>query len=283
MTATSAIPFDDFGGRGQVLHFAHANAYPPGSYRQMLEHLTHKYRVLAIRHRPLWPGSDPGEIGSWQPIAEDLVHFFEQVGLDDVIGVGHSLGAVATAMAAVMRPRLFRALILIEPVFLPPALLERITSLTNEKVILEHPLIITTRKRCDEWSSQQEAFAHYRQKSVFDRLTDEALWDYVTSGLKEDDGQWRLTYRPAWEARIYALPANDVWSIIPLITQPTLALRGVETATLMSEAWELWQRKQPGAIFVEFEGAGHLLPLEQPLAVAQIIDSFIEGLESNRS
>lgn len=272
------IPFDDYGGHGQALHFAHANAYPPGCYRQLLETLAVKYRVTAIHHRPLWPGSRPEEISSWQVIAEDLIRFFDQEGMHDVIGVGHSLGAVATSTAAIMRPKLFRALILIEPVFLSPAALQKMASISGDNKVLELPIVKTALRRRDHWESHQEAFDHFRQKSVFARLTDETLWDYVTYGLRKDYGILHLTYRPAWEAHIYGLHTNDVWKTIPHISQPTLALRGMESDTLLPDAWELWQQKQPGAEFSEVEGAGHLLPLEQPAAMAIIIDSFIEEL-----
>lgn len=272
------IPFEDYGGPGQALHFAHANAYPPGCYRQLLQKLAIKHRVTTVRFRPLWKGSRPEEMSSWATNAEDLVRFFKQEGMHGVIGVGHSLGAVATAMAALRQPDLFRALILIEPVFLSPAVLQKLAAISSDGNLLALPLVETAVKRRDQWDSRQEAFDHFRQKSVFARLTDEALWDYVTFGLTNDNGSLHLTYPPAWEAHIYALQVNDMWDSIPKISQPTLALRGSETETLLPDAWRLWQQKQPEAVFNEIKGAGHLLPLEKPAVVARAIDSFVEGL-----
>ncbi|MCP4427111.1 MAG: hypothetical protein GY803_21705 [Chloroflexi bacterium] len=49
----NAIPFLDFGSEGPILHFAHANAYPPGAYRQFVAALRSHFRVLAIEQRPL--------------------------------------------------------------------------------------------------------------------------------------------------------------------------------------------------------------------------------------
>ena len=113
------IPYEDFGGTGPLLHFAHPNAYPPAVFRQFLQPLTADYDVLAMAQRPLWPGSRPDEMHDWQLFADDLVDFLADHDLHGIIGVGHSLGAVATMMAAVGQPQLFRALVLIEPVFLP--------------------------------------------------------------------------------------------------------------------------------------------------------------------
>jgi pimeloyl-ACP methyl ester carboxylesterase len=107
------IPFDDFAGRGTLVHFASANAYPPGAYHKLLALIAADYRVLAIHHRPLWPGSRPEELNDWDGVADDLIRFLDQQSLRDVIGVGHSLGAVTTMMASLKRPDLFRALVLI--------------------------------------------------------------------------------------------------------------------------------------------------------------------------
>jgi hypothetical protein len=48
------------------------------------------------------------------------------------------------------------------------------------------PAVKIALRRRDHWSSRQEAFDHFRPKSVFARLTDEALWDYVSAGQGEE-------------------------------------------------------------------------------------------------
>src|SRR3990172_7811106 len=117
------IPFDDFGGSGPLLHFAHANGYPPRTYTPLIETLTPRYHLIAMRARPLWPGSSPDEIRSWWPFVDDLLQFLDGRGEKNLIGVGHSLGAVTTLAAALRRPDLFRAVILLDPVLLRRRLL----------------------------------------------------------------------------------------------------------------------------------------------------------------
>lgn len=46
--------------------------------------------------------------------------FGGEEGLSQVVGAGHSMGAVATMFAALKQPSLFTKLVLIEPVILPP-------------------------------------------------------------------------------------------------------------------------------------------------------------------
>lgn len=276
---TTSIPFDEFGGHGPLLHFAHANGYPPGCYHGLLDRLRDDHQVIAIRQRPLWPNSLPESIDSWHDIAEDLITLFDQAGFREVIGVGHSLGAVVTMTAAVERPELFRALVLIEPVFLMPAILQRFVKQAASKRPEDIPWVTIAQSRRNHWSSRQAAFQHFRPKRVFARLSDDSLWDYVDNALHQDgSGGYELTYPPEWEARIYALPPTDVWERIPQVTQPTLAVRGAESDTLAPAAWQLWQVSQRAASFVEIAGSGHLLPMEKPAEVANQINQFLETL-----
>ena len=279
------IPYDDFGGRGPVLHFSHPNAYTPGSFRQFLGHLAGHYHVLAAHHRPLWPlspGSDaagPPEAAidfTWDAIADDLLRFLDQQGLEQVIGVGHSLGAVATMIAARRQPERFRALALIEPVFLPPHVLAAVQA--HPQMAAERPFVLAALRRRDRWPSRDNAFARFRDKAVFAGWSDEALWDYVNDGLGDDPatGEVVLRYPRAWEARFYARPPANVWDELPGLRPPTLAVRGMQSDTLYPEAWALWQNLQPAATFVEMDGVGHMLTAEAPADVAAVVLHWLQ-------
>ena len=272
------IPYEEFGDQGPTLHFAHANAYPPGSYRQLLSHLSKDFHVLAIKYRPLWPESKPEEISSWMNIAQDLIIFLDQMKIGGAIGVGHSLGAVTTMMAALLRPDLFDSLVLIEPVFLPLAILAHFGPQQSLDPY-EMPLVKIALKRRRHWGSRQGAFDHFREKSVFCRWSDQALWDYINAGLRADGhGAFELAFPPAWEAWIYAHPPTTVWDLIPQVNQPTLALRGGDSDTLVPEVWEAWREKQPKATFIEIADTGHLLPMEKPAIVANLTGDFLKEL-----
>ena len=101
-----------------MLHFAHANGFPPGTYRKLLEELTESHHVVSMSARPLWPDSKPQDLRDWSDFAEDLRSEFDRRGLRGVIGVGHSLGAVASLLAAAADPGLFSAVIAIDPLIL---------------------------------------------------------------------------------------------------------------------------------------------------------------------
>jgi len=268
-----SIPYHDFGGDGPVLHFAHPNAYPPESFKQFGGALTARFHVVSQWNRALWPGSSPAEMNDWELIGDDLIRFFEQQGYRDVVGVGHSLGGVATLYAAVQRPELFRKLIFIDPVFLPPEVLAYAAA--NPEARGFKPMVERALKRRNQWADRQAAFDRFRRKGVFKRFSDAALWDYVNAATVDDPaGGVALRFPREWEARYYALPPLWVWAYVPRLTQPTLAIRAAETDTLFPAAWEEWQGLQPAAEFVEVPDVSHMLILEQPHTVADIILRF---------
>jgi pimeloyl-ACP methyl ester carboxylesterase len=267
------IPFIEVGTGADVLHFAHANAYPPGTYRQLLAALGARYRVLAVEHRPMWDNSDPWKtLTSWRPVADDLIGFLDGQGLSKIVGVGHSLGAVATFYAALRRPDLFRKLVLIEPVFLPAHFTARMDSVDPRDM----PMVAGALRRSSRWENREALFERYRGKQVFARLSDESLWDFVNFGTKEVAGEIALAYPPEWEARFYAMPPRDVWELLPQLNVPTLAIRAEASDTLYPPAWALWQKKQPSATFIELADVGHLLTHEEPQKLAAIILDWLD-------
>jgi pimeloyl-ACP methyl ester carboxylesterase len=268
------IPFDDFGGDGPLLHFAHANGYPPASYKQLFTTLADEFQVIAMRQRPLWPGSRPEDVSDVQALADDMILFFEQQQLEGMLGVGHSMGAIVTLLAALRRPQLFKALVIMEPVFLMPSVLQ-LVNLQGPALLEDLPIIKIARTRRQRWASREEAFQHFRPKRVFARWSDEALWDYVWHGLHRNQaGEVEMTFSSEWEAHIYTLMLIDVWQRLPHVTHPTLAIRAEESDTLAPAAWEMWRFYQSAATFIEVPDATHLLPMEKPLLVADMIRQF---------
>jgi pimeloyl-ACP methyl ester carboxylesterase len=278
------IPYDDFGGTGRVLHFSHPNAYTPRTFRGFLTPLTADFHVLAAHHRPLWyrvPGYDQIDRPEafvetdWDVMGDDLLRFFDQQARTEVIGVGHSLGAVATMLAARKEPERFPAIVLIEPVFLPPAILDTVRQ--DPAAAEERPVFRSAMRRRDRWPDRQAAFDHFRDKPVFGRWTDEALWDFVNEGLDDDPptGQVVLSFPKTWESRFYTRLPLNVWEALREVTVPTLAIRATESDTLFPDAWTHWQAVQPAASFVELDNAGHMVTMEAPAETAAVVAHWL--------
>lgn len=274
------IPHFDLGRTGQPLHFLHANGYPPECYQPFLELLQTQYHVFGMLLRPLWNDSNPNEIQDWHPFSEDLLQFLAQHSTP-VIGVGHSIGAVVTLRAALRDTTKFRALVLIEPVLFVPSfqLMWRIVRMAGLGDML-HPLIAGAKKRRRAFDDLETMYRGYRNRKIFQYMRDESLRSYI-EGItkpKADGGGYELVYSPEWEAQIYRTGMHDldIWRDLPILKLPILFIRGAETDTFMENAARLVKRKQPHARIETLDKSTHLLPLERPQEVFDMMQSFLK-------
>lgn len=267
---------EELGGKGPVVHLAHANGFPPGTYRGMVDELAPSFRVVALPFRPLWPGSRPGSITDWHVLAEDLADGLEASGLTGVWGVGHSLGGVCTMLAAIRRPHLFRAVVLIDPVILPPAFLWLWAAMRIFHQERRFFLVKGALRRRRRWPSRQECFAYLREKPLFARWSDRALWHYVEAATRfvEGAGGVELVYPPEWEAKIFATTPFDSWVFCRKLVTPALFVRGELSDTFRPESHQLVRELLPETSHEVVGAAGHLVPMERPEAVARAIARF---------
>lgn len=270
----------EFGGNGLPLHFLHANGYPPECYEPLFELLKREYRVFGMYLRPLWVDAKPQELDNWHPLSDDLLRFLSDREPGPVIGVGHSVGAVVTLRAALRDPRKFGALVLIDPVlFVPPFLamwsVIRAVGLKDRV----HPLILGAQKRRRTFDDLETVFRGYRNRPVFRYMSDESLRAYIEGITKPSaNGGYELVYSPEWEVQIYrtGLQDLDIWRNLSKLEVPTLFIRGAETDTFLEGAASLVRKKQPKVRVEALEKSTHILPLERPKEVFDIMQSFLK-------
>lgn len=265
------IPFLNFGGEGNYIHFAHANAYPPGCYQQLISPFLTQYRVVGMHQRPMWPDSNPTSFRHWHQLADDLIVFLDQQNIKQVIGAGHSMGGVVSIIAAIKRPDLFSKLILIDPVIFNRkyALATTLLPFFLRKKII--PIAKISAKRRDLWDDQQAVYESFRKKKVFKQFSDTSLWDFVKASTKPNgQGQVTLSYPKAWETQIY-LTAPYVLNKLLKLKIPIIAIKGEHSNVITPEIWAAWQHAQPANHFLELPNSGHLVPMEYPQEVAEFI------------
>ncbi|MEO1260069.1 MAG: alpha/beta hydrolase [Bacteroidota bacterium] len=269
------IPFAEFGENGSIIHFAHANGFPPNCYQPLLNSLSKKNKILAMLQRPLWENSDPEKFKSWHVLAEDLIGFLDEKKLKNIIGIGHSMGGVATAIAAAKRPDLFSHVILIDPVLFATKfhLIKNIMPLWLRKK--NFPIAKIALKRKDKWPSKNAAYDSWRSKKIFSLIPDRYFTDFIDGAIRENtDGSAILFYPKKWEAQVYCTPSN-AWPFLARLKQPTLAIKADGTNLLFPPIWDKWKKIQPSATFYIVENASHLVPLERPEVLVKVISEFL--------
>lgn len=279
----------DLGGDGAPLHFLHANGYPPECYRPLLELLHQKFHVFGMKLRPLWDDAKMDGLKSWHPFSDDLLCFLsslpwnspspDSARADPVIGVGHSVGGVVTLRAALRNPQRFRALILLDPVILtPPAMTAWIGLHTLRLQRYANPIVSDALNRRTRFQNLELVFRGYRGRKIFRYMSDENLRIYIEGMTRKTEaGTFELVYSPLWEAHIYmtALRDFDLWRQLPKFEIPTLIIRGAETDTFLPGAEKLVKKRNPKIQVHTMEKSTHILPLEHPQEVFDIIRSFL--------
>ncbi|MBU8898736.1 alpha/beta hydrolase [Corallococcus sp. M34] len=279
-----SLSLDDWGGTGPVLHFAHANGFPPGSYRQLIERLTPHFHVYSWRGSCFVPGSEPRSLRRWEELADEMAQLLLDRGFERMIGLGHSMGGVATLFASLKYPRLFRSVVALEPVLMTGA---RTWVLRAASVLgVRHrlpPASLALRRR-EVWPTRELASLSYRKKLLFSRFDPACFQDYLDHGLTErPEGGFRLTIPREWEARCFETAPSSPWAQLRGVTVPTFVLRGGDSDTLTRSALSRVARTVPHVHTEELDGTTHLFPLEQPEACAQRILAFLASVEDPSS
>lgn len=275
-TSPGGIPYLDWGGHGPLLHFAHANGFPPGTYNAFVAYLTDHFRVLGMECRALWGTEDAGQFRHWREMGEDLARFLTAMGLSQVIAAGHSLGAVTSLFCAVAHPELVGALVLIDPVILPAWFSPLWALAMLLRLNRQAPLAAQARRRRMRWPSRKVLLRAYRSAPAFKRWQEPFLRDYIDSGtVEEPSGGVRLRYPREWEARIFETPPLDVWCVLPRLRRlPVLVIRGQHSDTYRKATMRLMRWLLPRARFLEMEGADHFVPMCRPQRTAEAVIEY---------
>lgn len=267
------LSFLDSGGTRPPLHLSHANGFPVSMYLPLMTELERDFRVLGLSLRGQ-DGLSEG-ISNWHRVALDLAGFLETRNVGQVVGVGHSIGAVTTMFCAARRSELFSCIVLLDPPLLSRKwlFLFRWATLFGQK--RRFPPAARARRRRNGWQNKQEALDYFRTKAMFEGWQEEYLRAYVTYGLKPDpDRGTVLVCPPEAEARGFENYPMDVWSWPKKLTMPTLLVRGGRSNVLTDATCRLFCRLCPQAQTAVVDGAGHFIPMQRPEETIQLIRDF---------
>ena len=262
-------------GDGPDIQLAHANAYTPGCYRKFCHQLKVGACYLPFQ-RPLWPNEDPMKLKSWHTLADDLIKHMDARNRKDIVGIGHSMGGVASWIAAVKRPDLFRQLILIDPVILPAKWVRTMHLLPMSLKKKYFPVVKIASRRRSAWPDRETARKYFLSKRVFRKFDDDVLADFVDTGLVEYDEGVKLAYSGKWESRIYATPPN-LWKMMSKNPCPITIIRAEHSDVISDERWEMIHEKMPHAHLIQMDGAHHLVPFESPGMCAEVVNQILNG------
>ena len=263
-----------FSGSVESVHLSPANGLPLASYQELFDRLTGHHHITGMDCRGAWPEQkQPPTNFNWLNHADDLIAGLENKHSKPIIGMGHSMGATMTAIAAIKRPELFSKIVLIDPATMPLQIICSAMAVLPEKLIFKLvPWIKRTHNRQRIWSSPDAFYENYRDHPTYRAFTDNSMHHYAHSGLRErKDKQYELVYDPTWEAFNFR-KVHYLWGTLAKITVPTLLLRAEHSHLYSATQFANKSQKLPSIVDVKtVPGAGHLLTHESPEILADMI------------
>jgi len=273
------INYLDWGGVGLQTHLLHANGFCAGTYSPFVKHLTDELHVVAsdIRGHGGSELPDSKRIRDWNIFANDLKALIDQAMTPPIIGMGHSLGAVTTYIAAAKNPGLFSCLVLIDPTLLPRRYLWPIAFLRLFGLAGKIPLAKSARRRRKTFQGKKEALKRFASgRGIFKYWSKDFVEAYLQCGLLEKDPETAiLKCDPEHEAQIFESVPLNVWTYAPKISCPVLAVRGQYSGAFTVDAAQRLGRLIPNFKLVTIPGAGHFVPMGKPVECARVIKEFI--------
>ena len=103
------------GAGSPTMLFAHGWCCDHTYFQPQLDYFQENHRVLAVDLRGHGQSDAPDQDYSVVGFARDLLWMMDQLGLDGVVIVGHSLGGLAALQAAAMNPSVVAAAVLVDP------------------------------------------------------------------------------------------------------------------------------------------------------------------------
>lgn len=255
--------------------FAHANGFPAGSYRRFFSFLAPHVEVRApdmLGHDPRFPVDD-----NWGNLARELLAFIAAQGERPVYGLGHSMGAMVTFMAAHREPARFRGILMLDPPIVngwPAYFFQAMKWLGRADDVTPAG---KSRNRRRSWPTREEAIADLGRKKLFARFDPDCLRDYVQAVTEQRGDGFHLRFLVENELAIFRTTPSNPHRYLRRLQVPGVVITGEQTdVSLPAHVGRLhrWHgmahRTAPG---------GHLFPLEQPQAAARLVLQQVEAWE----
>ena len=255
--------------------FSHANGFHGRCFDPVIAQLVSDYECISFDLRghgdsalsPDWPVA-------WQGYGNDALAIAKYIS-HPTIAVGHSMGGAALVMAALVEPKLFRALILYEPIIFPSSIRE-IASKNNAP----SPLVEGARRRRKTFATRADAYANYASKPPMNAFDPRALHAFVDYGFRDVSDHVELKCAPEHEARNFEMGAiHETWDQLKDLQVPTWVVSGAQHPGQPSGFAANIAEQIANSHFIEWQDLGHFGPMQQPERLAELIRE-VDGLTS---
>ncbi|MCW2683283.1 MAG: rsbQ [Blastococcus sp.] len=249
---------------GRPIVFAHGFGCDQAMWRFVAPDFEVDHRVVLFDHvgagRSDLSAYDPAKYGSLRGYAADIVEICRELGLRDVVLVGHSVAAMMAVLAHQQAPELFGALVMVGP---NPRYVddgEYVGGFSRTDIV---GLLDALDSNHLGWSAQMGPV-------IMGNAEHPELAEELTNSFCATDPDIARQF-----ARVTFLSDNR--ADLPGITVPSLVLQCTDDVIAPEAVGRYVHQQVPGSVFIQLRATGHVPQLSAPEETTAAIRAFLTG------
>ncbi len=202
-----------------TLYFVHATGFHGRVWDYLAEQFP-QHHIIALEQRG-HGRSEKKSVRNWRTFGLDQAAFVRALGLQQLIGIGHSMGAHGLIDAAAATGA-FSSLLLLDPTVAAPG-----DYAPGNEDLPDDMELHPAAKRRRYFSSAAEMRMQIQSKSAFPLFVPRILDDYCEYGLVPAEGGFELACPPEVEAWVYMSSRSNggVYDSVSLVDVPVTVMR----------------------------------------------------------
>ncbi len=252
------LSFTQQGEQGAPLIILHGLFGSSTNWKGIASRLAENFRVYTLDARNHGQSFHHDSM-TYQEMADDVAHFLNQQGLNQVLLLGHSMGGKTACTFALSHPERVAKLVVVDiaPVSYPRSLGEFVTALKSLDLAE-----VTSRRDAD--------------RKLQEKISDRALRAFLLQNLSLSDGQyrWRINL-DAIDHNMQALMQFPAGQTGKTFGGPSLFIAGEQSDYITAEHQEALDSLFPGQQIATVSDAGHWVHAEQPDKFINCVNGFL--------
>ena len=256
----------------------HATGFHARCWDRVIAYLP-DHHIIAVDHRGHGRSGIPESLSDWSLQARDIACLIQYLDIQNIIGIGHSMGGNALVQICASNQQYFERLVLVDPTIMAEQFYQK-----PEDPSQIDPSMHPVSRRRNEWDSAQQMFDHFKNRLPYCLWQEDVLRDYCDYGLlpneskSEGGAAYQLACPPILEASVY-LGFNCVnpYPSVDAITCPVHILRapglqkGGEMDFTISPTWDGLVGRFANAHETYLPDLTHFMPMQNPERIAALI------------
>ncbi|MDR3502612.1 MAG: alpha/beta hydrolase [Legionella sp.] len=259
----------------ELIHFAHGNGFPALCYKQMLDGLKPYYDycyIDRVGHNPAFPVGE-----NWHNLVLEVIASMERQADRPVIALGHSLGGVLSLLAAIERPELVKAVVMLDSPLIGVLKSSAVRLAKAFGIIDRVTPAFRTKGRREYWEKHEQILPYLKSRDLFKNFADACLSDYIKYGLEHKTDGYYLRFNRHVEYQIYRTIPHIIPSYEGKLLTPSALIYG-DKSTVVGKMDLRYMKKNFNITCYKTHGS-HLFPMEHPQVVAaqvlRVLDKLI--------